>query len=155
MYPLTGCPQQQFFLDDVKEMEEFWLKILSSDDKNYPMCCSIFSEQDKGTNNKAVKSLGLVDHHAYTLIGAKEIFLDDGLTREQLVKIRNPHGRKEWTGDWGDKSKKWTPKTRDQVVAEDKDDGIFFICVKDFVKFFATMTICYYIDSNEDNCITD
>jgi len=52
-----------------------------------------------------------MDAHEYTLIGVKEITLDDCST-ERLIKIRNPYGKKEWTGDWGDKSKKWTLKTR-------------------------------------------
>ena len=86
----------------------------------------------------------------------KTVWLDDkGTDTERLIKIRNPYGRVEWKGDWGDKSSKWTVSTREQVNCEDKEDGIFFISFKDFVKFFATTTICYYIDDCEDSFIAD
>lgn len=119
------------------------------------MCCSIISGNDQDVDNALVENEGLVDNHAYTLIGAKKIILDNNDTTERLIKIRNPYGRKEWTGDWGDKSSLWTIKTREQVNCEDKDDGIFFICFNDFMKFFTTTTICYYMDSCEDNFICD
>ena len=51
--------------------------------------------------------MGLVDHHAYTLIAAKTVEVSPGV-REQLLKIRNPWGRFEWKGDWSDASSKWT-----------------------------------------------
>ena len=61
----------------------------------------------------------------------------------------------EWNGDWGDKSKKWTLRTREQVNCADKEDGVFFISLADFIKFFTRTTICYYMDEYEDNFITD
>lgn len=66
------------------------------------MCCSVVSGNDKDVNFTDVKAGGLVDNHAYTLIGAKSIFLDKSEMTENLVKIRNPYGRVEWKGDWGD-----------------------------------------------------
>jgi hypothetical protein len=48
-----------------------------------------------------MKTVGLVDAHAYSLIGAFEINLRNG-KKERLCLIRNPWGKKEWTGDWGD-----------------------------------------------------
>lgn len=68
------------------------------------------------------------------------------LTEHRLLKIRNPYGMKEWTGDWSDNSKLWTVKTRLQVNCEDKEDGSFFISLNDFIKFFTRTTICYYMD---------
>ena len=46
----------------------------------------------------------------------KSIFNDpdekyDG-SQEKLCKVRNPWGKKEWQGDWSDKSNKWTPNTK-------------------------------------------
>ena len=101
-----------------------------------------------------MKEAGLVDSHAYTLVAAKEITLDN-LSIEKLVKVRNPYGMKEWTGDWSDNSKKWTVRTRAQVDGENKEDGSFFMSFADFIKFFTTTTICYYQDENVDSFITD
>ena len=66
------------------------------------------------------------------------------LSEVRLVKIRNPYGFKEWTGDWSDKSKKWTVRLRAQVNCEDREDGVFFMTFSDFIKFFTRTTICYY-----------
>ena len=57
------------------------------------MCCSV------GENGEVN---GLFKSHAYTLIGAYEY------KGTRLVKIRNPHGSGEWTGDWNDNDLKWT-----------------------------------------------
>ena len=59
------------------------------------MCTAVASQTDASLSNKNVKSVGLVDAHAYSLIAAKLITLDNGKT-ERLVQIRNPWGKKEW-----------------------------------------------------------
>jgi hypothetical protein len=41
--------------------------------------------------------------HAYTLVSAKQTSKGD-----RLVKLRNPWGSMEWTGDWSDSSPLWT-----------------------------------------------
>ncbi len=73
------------------------------------MLTNVHSE-DKSTSSR-VKALGLVDNHAYTLIGAYDIEVSAG-EREQLLKVRNPWGRGEWEGDWSDSSDKWTPNLK-------------------------------------------
>lgn len=88
------------------------------------------------------------------MIGVKTVVTAD-LNEHRLVKVRNPYGFKEWKGDWSDKSKKWTLKTRRQVNGEDKEDGCFFMNLADFIKFFTRTTICFYMDDFEDNYITD
>lgn len=90
-----------------------------------------------------MQAAGIVDAHAYTLIGVKEITCDDG-KKEKLFKVRNPWGKKEWNGDWSDKSAKWSPSTRQQVNLTDENDGTFWICLKDFNSFFYLVTLCYY-----------
>lgn len=118
------------------------------------MCVSTISESDKDVTQGQIQAQGLVDNHAYTLIGAKEITLDD-LSTERLLQVRNPYGMKEWEGDWSDHSNKWTVRTRYQVKGSIKEDGVFFICLKDFLKFFARTTICYYFENRYDNFTQD
>lgn len=121
----------------------------------FPMCTAVASqvEGDNMTSAK-VKSVGLVDAHAYSLIGAKLITLDNGKT-ERLIQIRNPWGKKEWQGAWGDKSKKWTESTMRQVNLQDKDDGLFWIAFSDYVNFFYITTICYFYEHLKDNSVAD
>jgi hypothetical protein len=63
-----------------------------------------------------MKELGIVDAHAYTLMGCYEITTRDG-RRERLMKVRNPWSKFEWNGAWSDndKSGNWNDFTRKQV----------------------------------------
>jgi calpain-15 len=57
-----------------------------------------------------MKAVGLVDAHAYSLIEVKTINSEKGSV--DLVKVRNPWGKREWNGDWSDSSPLWTEKTK-------------------------------------------
>jgi len=97
-----------------------------------------------------MKSVGLVDAHAYSLIKAREVKLFGGKT-ERILLIRNPWGKKEWNGDWSDNSKQWTSSLKKQVPEYvNKDDGCFWINFKDYDAFFYITTICYYDESYVD-----
>jgi calpain-15 len=56
----------------------------------------------------------------------------DGGKPVSLVKLRNPWGQGEWTGDWSDKSKKWTPELKAQLNVKDINDGMFFMNINDY-----------------------
>ena len=73
----------------------------------------------------------------------------------RLLKIRNPWGFKEWTGDWSDKSSKWTTELKDELGYEDKEDGVFFISFDDYSQFFYITTICKYIDQSDLSIMAD
>ena len=76
------------------------------------MLTNVHSEGDASASSR-VKALGLVDNHAYTLIGAFDVNTDYG--PERLLKVRNPWGRGEWEGDWSDNSDKWTEPLKAQL----------------------------------------
>ena len=155
MYPLTGCPHQFFIHSNMKSQDKLWDNILYSDQQKFPMCTAVASQTDDDLTNANVKSVGLVDAHAYSLIGAKLITLDDKGNTERLVQVRNPWGKKEWQGAWSDKSEKWDDFTKRQVDLQDKDDGCFWISFADYVKFFYITTICYYYENHYDNFLAD
>lgn len=116
--------------------DKMWEIILSADEKEYIMASS-----SKGTEE--VESLGIVGNHAFTLIGAKEMLICGKKTR--LVLIRNPWGFREWTGDWSDSSPLWTEEAKKAFGYQesiDKDDGLFWMSYKDFLKFFNITEIC-------------
>jgi len=60
----------------------------------------------------------------------------------RLVKLRNPHGATEWTGDWSDNSDKWTDEMKAQLNCEIKDDGIFYMSFEDFLVKFGNTSLC-------------
>ena len=59
-----------------------------------------------------------------------------------MLKLRNPWGAGEWTGDWSDKSQLWTPALKRTVGLTDADDGIFFIEFEDYLQNFAWTSFC-------------
>lgn len=63
----------------------------------------------------------------------------------RLCRVRNPWGKKEWTGAYSDGSKLWTPHMRKLVPEyKDENDGCFFISFKDYCNFFYVTSICQY-----------
>lgn len=80
---------------------------------------------------------GLHTGHAYSILDVAEVntgLLGTGTTF-RLVKIRNPWGSGEWTGDWGDKSEMWNkePKVKKALGYEPTDDGAFWMSWDDYV----------------------
>ena len=118
------------------------------------MCTAVASQANEEMNKADMKKVGLVDAHAYSLIGATILELDNG-GQERLLKVRNPWGKREWTGDWSDKSPLWTAKTKAQVNLVDADDGTFWISFRDYCTFFYITTICFYKDNFDDNTLPD
>jgi len=98
-----------------------------ADQQNYPMCTAAASSTEDDCNADEMVSAGLVDNHAYSLIGAKEITTESGKPI-RLCLLRNPWGKKEWTGAWSDNSALWTEHTKAQVPNfSAKNDGCFWI----------------------------
>lgn len=55
-------------------------------------------------------------------------------------------GKKEWTGNWSDSSNLWTQDLRKQLNVHNRDDGVFFIDIDDFLFYFTMMTVCMCVD---------
>ena len=113
--------------------EDIWKKMENAHKKNYVMTA--------GTGDKSVnllESLGLCAGHAYTIINIVKME-ENGV---RLVKLKNPWGNTEFTGEWSDGSRKWTPELKKKYKYEgDEDEGIFFMSFNDFFKYFAMMDI--------------
>ena len=78
------------------------------------------------------QSLGLVALHSYGLIQAAEV-TDKYGNLVRLVQLRNPWGKFEWHGDWGDESDLWTPQLIRQLgFSKNVNDGLFWMNIDDF-----------------------
>jgi calpain-15 len=64
-----------------------------------------------------------------------ETFFGNG-NEVQLCKIRNPWGKVEWNGDWGDDSDKWTDQLKEELELTQDDDGTFWMDFEDVKKYF-------------------
>ena len=56
----------------------------------------------------------LVTGHAYTLLGIQEL-KKGGKVVQQLIKLRNPWGKENYTGPWNDNDTKWTADYKKQA----------------------------------------
>ena len=111
---LTGAPSES--IDVISASNEFWNQLSDFDKKKYIMVSA-------STSN----SNGLQSSHAYSLIGVHTI---DG---DRVVELRNPWGKTEWKGAWGDKSSNWTTALKKKYHPKGaKDDGRFFMSFNDY-----------------------
>jgi calpain-15 len=124
------------------DINELWSTLHNADENNYLMCIDSKEETPESIERN------LCHLHAYTLIGTQEEKYNEKLIR--LCKIRNPHGNKEWNGDWSDKSPLWNDDLKKKFgfkeFKEDEwNDGTFFISIEDVQKFFEGVHICSYM----------
>ena len=99
------------------------------------MGCSSHAGSDTDVVN------GIVQGHAYSIIEVQDV---DG---NQLLRLRNPWGQTEWTGDWSDQSPKWTARIKAKVNFHNEDDGTFWMCMTDFAREFSQVFICRLFDN--------
>lgn len=60
----------------------------------------------------------------------------------RLVRIRNPWGKQEWTGEMSKSSELWTTKLLNEVQTGAKNDGTFWMFYHDFLRRFSSIDIC-------------
>ena len=109
--------------DENLDSQGMWKKIREYDDANYIMTAA-------PSGNRA--RLGLVASHIYSVLRAVEI------QDFQLICCRNPWGRGEWNGPWGDNSEEWTtnPEVAKALKIAERQDGIFWMDWNDFHAHF-------------------
>ena len=127
----------------VKSKEKIWEIMLNSEKRKYLMTVAsksfgFFS----GIKYDII--LGLEERHAYTVVKTKVIEPKKG-EKVRLVQLRNPYGEKEYTGEWGKCSDKWTPELKKKYNYKEeieKYDGMFYMSFDDFYNCFEFLDIC-------------
>ena len=115
--------------------EEIWIKLKDAKEKNFIMTA--------GTGNDPsidYDSVNLVVGHAYTCLDSYEV-VKSGI-KVKLIKLRNPWGNSEFSGDWSDSSNLWTPALKKELDVTERDDGVFFMSFDDFLTYFVIFSIC-------------
>ena len=88
------------------------------------------------------------------MIGVERVKTTNGEVR--LVKIRNPWGETEWTGDWSDHrdgKDEWKTVSEDEknrIGYTNENDGSFWMTFKDWVNEFELCTICIMPESCDE-----
>jgi len=136
---LSAAPVNTFYHDI--HHDTLYQEIIAADRKDYIICTDITVTEN--SNLHYLSKMGLITNHSYTIIDAEEVYGADG-KKIRLLKIRNPWGSNEWTGDWSDNSSKWTPELKKLLNFSQGDDGVFWMDYNDFLKFYTSTHICKY-----------
>eukprot|EP00457_Paulinella_chromatophora_P003115 gb/GEZN01003120.1/.p1 GENE.gb/GEZN01003120.1/~~gb/GEZN01003120.1/.p1 ORF type:complete len:656 (-),score=44.11 gb/GEZN01003120.1/:277-2244(-) len=95
----------------------------------------------------ALDETGLAAGHAYGILDVREIPCCCGMFSHKLIKLRNPWGKGEWKGKWSDASSSWSNALREELGGhEAEDDGMFWMSLEVFTRYFKTLTILMHRD---------
>jgi len=120
--------------------DEIWALLTLHDRLDHVMCCSV----GDSFSGDLEKQVGLIEKHAYALLDAKEY------RGNRLLHVRNPWGKTEWKGKWGDAdTAHWTADAKRALHYVDADDGSFWIAYEDWKRFFVNFTILILEDGWE------
>ena len=152
---LTGAPAKTYFTN--RKRDELWKILMDAERKHYIMCAG--SDCLSNGSDALIEKIGIAGSHAYSLLAVYEFENINGYYRllnheeeregkkiERIVKLRNPWGNGEWTGDWSDNSPLWNPELKEALEFVNADDGIFHMNYNDFCRYFSDCQICYYHD---------
>ena len=129
VFDICSEAYNEYILIKNKNKDLLWKEIYEGEKKNYMMTAGT----TKNTNNFKLEKIGLTPGHAYTVLGILEI------AKEKVVKLRNPWGNFEFSGDWSDYSSKWTEELKKKYEFNKKNDGVFYMSYNDFLKYFITI----------------
>lgn len=126
---LTGGVTTEIYSTDILDKDAFWRDELMQVGKQFLFGCATgFYSNWLDTSNEPRERDGIAEGHAYSIMDAKQI---EG---HRLLKVRNPWGRKEWTGKWSDGSSEWTAEWMQLLDHKFGNDGIFWISYEDLLK---------------------
>lgn len=126
---LTGGVTTEIYSTDILDREAFWCDELMKVGQEFLFGCATgFYANWLDTSGIPREREGISEGHAYSIMDAKEI------KGQRLLKLRNPWGKKEWTGRWSDGSVEWTPEWMRLLDHKFGNDGIFWISYEDLLK---------------------
>ena len=119
----------EYYTVNKNNKDELWKKMLDAKEKGYVMTAGTSGD----VYNLPIEEMGLSPGHAYTVLDLHEI------NGEKVMRLRNPWGNGEYSGDWSDSSKKWTEELKKKYGLIKKNDGDFYMSYDDYLKYYAVM----------------
>ncbi|KAG8951563.1 hypothetical protein FRC04_005849 [Tulasnella sp. 424] len=117
---LTGGVSTLIYRGDIPSVDDFWDEELSKVGKTRLFACFTPGSTPGGADLDlqplgAIEIEGLLTNHAYSITKAIKFTGRDGVYRGRFLRIRNPWGRKEWSGRWSDGSEEWNDKWTEEL----------------------------------------
>ncbi|XP_061536872.1 calpain-5-like isoform X1 [Phycodurus eques] len=100
---------------------------------------------------------GLVKGHAYAVTDVRRVRLGHGLlaffrsNKLEMIRLRNPWGRSEWSGPWSDSSEEWkkvSNSEREKIGVIVQNDGEFWMTFSDFISNFTHLILLRLINTS-------
>ncbi|XP_078481907.1 uncharacterized protein LOC778758 isoform X1 [Ciona intestinalis] len=141
-YPCESLALQQSSPETEVEEDMVWVTLLSSMEAGYLMGASC-GGGNMDTNDEEYNLIGLRPRHAYSVLRVTSELTQNG-TYVKLVQLRNPWGHFSWKGDWSNESVLWqqNPQLANQLFQRNADNGTFWMCLEDMMKYFDSVDIC-------------
>ena len=126
---LTGGVTTEIYSTDILDRDAFWRDELMQVGKQFLFGCATgFYSNWLDTSVVSREREGISEGHAYSIMDAREV------NGQRLLKLRNPWGKKEWTGKWSDGSSEWNAEWMALLDHKFGNDGVFWISYDDLLK---------------------
>ncbi|GFO38688.1 calpain-9 [Plakobranchus ocellatus] len=145
MVDLTGGISETIDLQSKNEVSpELYSLLVKSYNMKTLMGAAIFLPPNVRGSSEVRKANGLYMGHAYSITGFRQIPTGRGTVN--LLRLRNPWGRREWNGAWSDNSpemRSLSRQLREDMDFQKLEDGEFWISYDDFVFNVDQLQMCH------------
>ncbi|KAH8696223.1 calpain-like protein [Talaromyces proteolyticus] len=128
---MTGGVTSEVLSTNILDKDKFWKEELMNVNKQFLFGCAtgMFANWlEPNYKGPARDRKGISEGHSYSIMDAREV---NGI---RLLRVRNPWGRKEWSGRFSDGSEEWTPELMNLLGHKFGNDGVFWISYDDLLK---------------------
>lgn len=151
----VGFTQQQ-------EPDDVWLLLKKYRQWNCLLGCSIQPDPKAAHKAEEAAGGGLHSGHAYSLLDIGEINIGSAQQPklQRLLKLRNPWGRGEWEGSYGDRSEErekydseikrvfQDPTKEQEFIEVNFNDGTFFMTFEEWIARFTSLFVAINFPSH-------
>lgn len=145
---ISGCPTEYYPINDPSglngDLDKTYETIADFLFKGYPVTSGV-----PGCDETVKEETNLVCGHDYTVTNITT--LPDG---RKVILTRNPHGKDNWYGALNDTCDEMTDEVRQYLgFNSNKNDGFVWMLMEDYMKYFTSIHVGYYIDDEWNNIL--
>ena len=144
---LCGVPSSGFkhlLMKNDQGRKHLWSALIEGEQNRHLITTGTI---DSNLKVEELTSFNLRANHCYSVLQVVEH------NNLKLLKLRNPWGSDAWNGKWSDQDQATWNSNSDLldlgVCPTMVDDGIFWMSLEDYVRYFSFSNICHYNDDDK------